>query len=144
MIYDETTGDVLDLTDSKELENTQTLENNPIGFTSIDCENIQNSTLVENCVSKESLNNGGTTDYYQIDPKWKQAQDIIEDRNMNFAQGNILKSAFCFNTKRHSGTSYERELNKIIWFCERELERLKNTQFNSLEENCGIPFKAIK
>lgn len=74
----------------------------------------------------KSKNNGGTTDYYQIKPQWKQAQDIIEERNMNFAQGNILKAAFCFNTERHTGTNYERELNKIIWFCNRELSRINN------------------
>ena len=73
-----------------------------------------------------SANNGGTTDYYQIQPNWKQAQDIIEARDMNFSQGNILKAAFCFNTPRHSGTDYERELNKIIWFAQRELERIQS------------------
>lgn len=76
--------------------------------------------------SANSANNGGTTDYYQIQSNWKQAQDIIEARNMNFSQGNILKAAFCFNSPRHSGTNYERELNKIIWFAQRELERIKN------------------
>ena len=74
----------------------------------------------------KSANNGGTTDYYQIQPNWKQAQDIIEARDMNFSQGNILKAAFCFNTPRHSGTNYERELNKIIWFAQRELERIQS------------------
>ena len=69
-------------------------------------------------------NNGGKTDYYKINPKWKMVQDIIETRNMNFSQGNILKAAFCFNTERHSGTDYERELNKIIWFCKREKKRI--------------------
>ena len=119
MIFDETENRLIDLT----------------------FEDSQTTSLEENCESTESteaLNNGGTTDYYQIDPKWKQAQDIIEARDMNFSQGNILKSAFCFNTKRHSGTSYERELNKIIWFCKRELERLsKDTQKTSKEENCN-------
>lgn len=70
-------------------------------------------------------NNGGSTDYYKI-LDYKDLQDIIEDRNMNFAQGNILKAAFCFNVGRHEGTSYERELNKIIYFAERELKRIKN------------------
>lgn len=78
-------------------------------------------------------NNGGTTDYYQLDPQWKQAQDIIEARNMNFAQGNILKAAFCFNTPRHRGTDYERELRKIIWFAERELESLERCR-KAIEE----------
>lgn len=113
-------------------------------------------------MAEKCTNNGGTTDYYQLDPKWKQAQDIIEARNMNFAQGNILKAAFCFNTPRHRGTDYERELRKIIWFAERELAVLeanrriletsiqeisgegrikipdivKNSQYSSIEEVC--------
>lgn len=73
-----------------------------------------------------SVNNGGSTSYYKIG-EYKDLQDIIENRNMNFAQGNILKAAFCFNVGRHEGTSYERELNKIIYFANRELQRIKNT-----------------
>lgn len=69
-------------------------------------------------------NNGGSTDYYKLSGM-KDLQDIIENRNMNFAQGNILKAAFCFNVGRHEGTSYERELNKIIYFANRELQRIK-------------------
>lgn len=75
-----------------------------------------------------SLNNGGSTDYYRINHKWLMAQDIIEDRVMNYAQGNIFKAAFTFNTGRHQGTDYERELNKIIYFANRELERIRNEQ----------------
>ena len=74
---------------------------------------------------KKALNKGGDTDYYKIKTEWKMAQDIIEDRGMNFSQGNILKVAFTFNTGRHEGTDYERELNKLIWFAQRELERIK-------------------
>lgn len=81
---------------------------------------------------RSSVNNGGTTDYYQFDPQWKQVQDIIEARGMNFSQGNILKAAFCFNTYRHGGTNYERELNKIIWFCKRELQRLYPQKYEEL------------
>lgn len=71
-----------------------------------------------------SANNGGDTDYYLIDTDWKTAQDIIEAREMNFAQGNIFKAAFTFNIGRHDGTDYKRELNKIVWFCQRELKRI--------------------
>jgi hypothetical protein len=74
---------------------------------------------------EEGHNNGGSTDYYKLQGM-SDLQDIIEARNMNFAQGNILKAAFCFNVGRHEGTSYERELNKIIYFAKRELERIKN------------------
>ena len=77
-------------------------------------------------IDDKSLNNGGSTDYYKFKENWKECQDIIEDREMNFSQGNIFKSAFCFNIGRHSATDYTRELNKIIYFANRELERIKN------------------
>lgn len=80
----------------------------------------------ENPEEEIGHNNGGSTDYYKL-LGVKDLQDIIENRNMNFAQGNILKAAFCFNVGRHEGTSYERELNKIIYFAKRELQRIKKT-----------------
>lgn len=76
--------------------------------------------------SNSSENNGGSTDYYKFNPKWKECGDIIEARDMNYNQGNIFKSSFCFNVGRHDGTDYERELNKIIYFAERELKRVKD------------------
>lgn len=82
---------------------------------------FENSDIVK---LEKGHNCGGSTDYYKIG-NYKDLQDIIENRNMNFAQGNILKAAFCFNVGRHEGTSYERELNKIIYFAERELKRIK-------------------
>lgn len=81
-------------------------------------------SLVNN-TTNPSDNNGGSTSYYKLDPYWKECGDIIEARNMNYNQGNIFKVAFTFNIGRHSGTDYERELNKIIWFANRELELLK-------------------
>lgn len=70
-----------------------------------------------------ALNNGGNTDYYNL-PFWaKNIQDLIEFKEMNFAQGNIIKAIYRCNDDTHS--EYERELNKIIWFANRELERLK-------------------
>ena len=69
-------------------------------------------------------NNGGETDYYKIDKSWNTFQDVIEAREMNYAQGNILKVACTFNIGRHDGTTYERDLNKIVYFAQRELKRL--------------------
>jgi hypothetical protein len=83
---------------------------------------------------KKYINNGGSTDYYKFQvPKDEygnlveniDAQDIIEWREMNFAQGNILKVAWAFNVSRHNGTNYERDLNKIIYFAKRESEKNK-------------------
>ena len=95
---------------------------------------------------QKCTNDGGTTDYYQIQPEWKQAQDIIEARNMNFSQGNILKAAFCFNTPRHRGTDYARELRKIIWFAQRELDNMEKMQkvlLDSMKEIEGIKIPEI-
>lgn len=75
-----------------------------------------------------SDNNGGSTDYYKLKRQWKDCADIIEDRGMNYNQGNIFKSAFCFNLGRHGGTTPERELNKIIYFAQRELAVLKRAK----------------
>lgn len=67
----------------------------------------------------DSINNGGSTDYYKINPSWKDLQDIIEERKMLYSQANILKVAFTFNVGRHEGTDELREINKVIYFAER-------------------------
>ena len=72
-----------------------------------------------------SENNGGNTDYYKIEQEWTTLNDIIEASGMSFAQGNILKAAFTLNTSRHKGTHTERELNKIIYYATRELDKLR-------------------
>ena len=66
---------------------------------------------------------GGDTDYYRIPENATMVQDLIEYKNMNFSQGNILKAIYRCQDKHHS--DYERELNKIIWFAKRELARIK-------------------
>lgn len=71
-------------------------------------------------------NNGGETDYYAIPEGFTTHQDVIEQREMNYAQGNIYKVACTFNVGRHSGTDYERDLNKIVFFAKRELKRIKS------------------
>jgi hypothetical protein len=77
-----------------------------------------------------SKNNGGDTDYYQIPKNSETLQDLIEYKELNFSQGNILKAIYRMNDDSHS--SKERELNKIIWFAQRELKRIENcTQKNN-------------
>ena len=76
-------------------------------------------------MESDADNNGGATDYYDFDPAWKGAQDVIEAKGMNFSQGTIFKCAYCFNTGRHEATNAVRELNKIIWYANRELVRLE-------------------
>ena len=75
--------------------------------------------------SDSSINNGGKTDYYQV-PDWvKDFDDFAEWRGLNGFQFNIGKVFWTFNTGRHSGTDYERDLNKIIHYANREKKRIK-------------------
>lgn len=75
-----------------------------------------------------SLNNGGKTDYYQLDIapfQIKDFDDFAEWRGMNGNQFNMGKVMWAFNVGRHNGTDYERDLNNIIHYAQRELLRIK-------------------
>jgi len=62
---------------------------------------------------------GSTPSQYGLPEGSTDLQDLIEHRNMNFAIGNIFKAAYRLGTKNND--SYE--LNKIIWFAQRELNK---------------------
>lgn len=66
---------------------------------------------------------GWSSDYYQLPPGAKEMQDLIEYRDMNFAMANIFKA--CYRYGHKANTSKEYDLNKIIWYAQRELKRLK-------------------
>ena len=77
-------------------------------------------------MKKNSMKNtGGDTGYYNLESEWKCVQDIIECRGLNYSQGNILKVAMTMNVGRHDGTTYQRDLEKVIWFANRELKRME-------------------
>ena len=78
--------------------------------------------------NEQSINNGGKTDYYQIDSapfKINDFDDFAEWRKLNGNQFNIGKVVWTMNVGRHSGTTYVRDLNKIIHYAKRELQRLE-------------------
>ena len=82
----------------------------------------------DECEIDNSINNGGKTDYYQLKNAPFQINDFddfAEWRGLNGSQFNMGKAMWTFNTGRHSGTNYERDLNKIIHYAKRELLRLK-------------------
>lgn len=68
-------------------------------------------------------NNGGSTDYYKLPRNATDIMDLIEHRNMNFSIGNIFKA--CYRMGECSHSDKVRELNKIIWFAQRELNLTK-------------------
>ena len=121
----------------------------PVGFyssniephTSIVWKQIENPNLatdkeIEQVINEEyekdnSINNGGKTDYYQLENapfSINDFDDFAEWRGLNGNQFNMGKVMWTFNTGRHSGTNYERDLNKIIHYANRELLRLKRDE----------------
>ena len=71
----------------------------------------------------DATNHGGSTDYYRLPAGACELQDLIEHKGMNFARGNIFKAAYRMGEVKHS--DQVREINKIIWFADRELARLR-------------------
>ena len=91
-------------------------------------------TMCESCLYPEDgeievsidKNNGGDTDYYNIPKGASVLQDLIEYKNMNFSQGNIIKAVYRMNDYSHS--SAVRDLNKVIWYAQREIKRIKDNE----------------
>lgn len=64
---------------------------------------------------------GSTPGYYGLPEGATDVQDVIEMKQMSWAQGNIFKAAYRLGNK--DGTSVEYDLRKIIYYAQRELER---------------------
>ena len=73
--------------------------------------------------------NGSNANYYKLPEGAKELQDLIEYRNMNFSVGNIFKA--CFRLSQKDGVDDVYDLEKIIFFANRELRRLQNVQTNN-------------
>lgn len=75
---------------------------------------------------------GGSTTYYDIPEGAMDLQDLIEWKNMNFSIGNIFKA--CYRLGQKSGQDDLYDINKIIFFAQREKVRLeKQLRGNSSE-----------
>ena len=70
----------------------------------------------------ETLPGGSTPSQYAIPEEAKELQDLIEYRNMNFAVGNIFKACYRLGIKEGVDEAYD--LRKIIYFAQRELQRI--------------------
>lgn len=71
----------------------------------------------------EELPGGSTPSQYAIPEGAKDLQDLIEHREMNFADGNIFKATYRKGTCSHSDEL--RDARKVLWFAEREVKRLE-------------------
>lgn len=76
------------------------------------------------------MSNGWTSDYYELPDGATEMQDLIEHREMNFAMGNVFKACYRYGHKEN--TTQEYDLNKIIWYAQRELNRIRKCQPENL------------
>lgn len=77
----------------------------------------------EDLFLEECKPDGWSSDYYKLPENPKELQDLIEYRNMNFAIGNVFKA--CWRLGEKPGVDELYDLNKMRWFVEREIERVK-------------------
>lgn len=65
---------------------------------------------------------GGSSSYYSIPAGARDLLDLIEHKRMEFGLGNIFKAVYRLGEK--DGTTARYDLNKIIFFAQRELDRM--------------------
>lgn len=89
-----------------------------------------------NCKEGIELNehntDGSKTDFYDIG-NCKDVDDLCHHWNMNFFEGNILKALVGMakgrkGNVRHSGTSYERDLNKAKHYIDKLIKIKKDSK----------------
>lgn len=73
--------------------------------------------------TKRITSDGGSTDYYKLPTYATELRHLIQAKNMNFAIGNIFKACYRYGEKQGNDLIYD--LNKIIFFAQDEIERLK-------------------
>jgi len=74
-------------------------------------------------IDLEELPGGSTPSQYALPEGCTDLQDLIEYRDMNFAEGNIMKAIYRKGVCSHSDRL--RDMRKIKWFSEREIARLE-------------------
>ena len=95
---------------------------------------VEEEDPAEYIVTESStINNGGTTSYYDLPfpPSKKYPKptlnDLIEYKKMEFWRGDCIKALYALEERAEkSDTSSERrELNKVIYYCNRRLSMLE-------------------
>ena len=94
----------------------------PDGWTPADEVIFTPDFKVGNNIDEVDDTGGSTPSQYGLPDNAKDLQDLIEHRDMNFAIGNIFKACYRMNNCGHSDLI--RDVNKILWFANRELDRL--------------------
>lgn len=69
------------------------------------------------------VSDGSTADYYQLPEGATELQHLISARNMNAQIGEIFRSCYRYGLVSHSPKL--RDIKKIIYYAQAELERLE-------------------
>jgi hypothetical protein len=72
--------------------------------------------------SNKEVSDGSSADYYKLPKGATQLQDLIGDRNMNAQIGEIFRA--CYRYGRVSHSPEIRDIKKIIYYANAELDRL--------------------
>lgn len=75
--------------------------------------------------SGKIASDGGPSEYYDFPKGCETLNDLIEYKNMSFAQGNIFKAAYRLGNK--DGISLEYDLKKIKYYADRMLNQIKES-----------------
>lgn len=86
------------------------------------CTNVEES---ESCGQLDAFlkapaatrSDGGSSSYYHIPKDATDLQDLIEDKEMSFARGNLFKALYRLGEKE--GIDHAYDLNKMQWFLDR-------------------------
>jgi len=76
--------------------------------------------------SGKIASDGGPSEYYDFPEGCSTLNDLIEYKDMSFAQGNIFKAAYRLGNKE--GISLEYDLKKIKYYADRMLAQIGKDQ----------------
>ena len=80
--------------------------------------------------------NGATASYYKLPAGAAQLQDLISHRDMNAQIGEIFRACYRMGMVAHSPEI--RDVKKIIFYAQAELERLQKLEaVKQLGNQCG-------
>lgn len=75
---------------------------------------------------------GSTASYYQLPGVCLELQDLISHKDMNAQMGEIFRACYRYGQAGHS--SKQRDIKKIIFYANAELDRLERYESESKEQ----------
>ena len=76
----------------------------------------------------KTISDGSTAKYYELPDNVSELQHLISYKDMNAQMGEIFRACYRYGEVAHSGKL--RDIKKIIFYANAELERLNNETKN--------------